>query len=360
MQEHINGFVFPIIDTSLCIDCGLCKAKCPSNKEKETATNVIKTYASWNKDLKVRKKSTSGGIFTVFAEKILNDGGVVAGVAWNEEFVPEHVLIDNVDELNKLQGSKYSQSNTKIIYKQIKEALDTGKNVLFSGTPCQNAALKIYLGQDYYNLLTVDLVCHGVPSNKMLRDYYNLFNRKITNVRLRHKDPYWDYCYVRIDFENGKPYQELTINDDYYNLFNIGYSLRESCHDCLYASTHRQADITLADFWGYTAHNFKTINYNHGTSLILSNSEKGQRFIDSIKDEVFIEEASLEKAKKGNKCLYESFKLNRETLEAFWNDYNNGMNIHNLNEKYCAHTFTLPKHQWLRRLYYKYKWIIKR
>ena len=281
-------------------------------------------------------------------------------MAWSDHFTPEHILIEHIDDLVKLQGSKYSQSNTGIIYKKIKEVLQTGRKILFSGTPCQVAALKMYLGKDYYTLFTIDLVCHGVPSNRMLLDYYNLFNKEITNVRLRHKDPYWDYCYVRIDFADGKPYQELTINDDYFNLFNIGYSLRESCHDCLYASTHRQADITLADFWGYSAHNFKTRNFNRGTSLILANSEKGCTLIDDIKFKLFIEDASIETAKKGNKCLNESFKLDEDKLVQFWNDYANGATIHELNEKYCVRAFRLPKHLWLKRIYRKYKWILHR
>ena len=360
MEEGKNGFIFPYIDNDLCIDCGICKSKCPSNTFKNKGTNVIKTYAGWNKNAAERKKSTSGGIFTVLAKKVIDDGGVVVGVAWDDSFTPRHVLIDTINGLERLQGSKYSQSNTGTIYRQVKDALNCGKKVLFSGTPCQNAALRMYLGKDYFNLLTIDLVCHGVPSNRMLLDYFNHFNKRIVNVRLRYKDPYWDYCYVRIDFDEGKPYQELTINDDYFNLFNIGFSLRESCHECLYASTYRQSDITLADFWGYSAHSFKTRNYNRGTSLILVNSENGQKVIESIKNNIFIEEISLEKAKKGNKCLSESFKLDQTKLDAFWSDYNCGMNVHDLNEKYCAHTFVLPKHLWLRRLYNKYKWLIKK
>ena len=180
LKEGLHGFVFPIIDESLCINCGLCEIKCPSNLEKQCRSTVQEVYAAWNHDKKVRKESSSGGIFTLIAEKLLEEGGVVAGVAWDEQFHPHHVMCDNVNDLEKLRGSKYSQSNTGDIYRIIKHELSTGRKVLFSGTPCQNAALKSYLGKDYYNLFMVDLVCHGVPSNKILDDYLIFSTKRLT------------------------------------------------------------------------------------------------------------------------------------------------------------------------------------
>lgn len=269
-------------------------------------------------------------------------------------------MCDNVNDLEKLRGSKYSQSNTGDIYRKIKHELSVGRKVLFSGTPCQNAALKSYLVKDYYNLFLIDLVCHGVPSNKMLDDYFNLFHKKIHNVRLRYKDPYWDYSFVRIDFVDGTKYQVRTIYDDYFNLFNVGYSLRDSCHECRYTTLHRESDITLADFWGYKAHNFKTVNYNKGTSLIIVNSKKGQEVVSLIKKAMYIEKSNIDTAVKGNKCLKEPFKIDEQKLEEFWYDYENGMTVKELNQKYAAGAFTLPKHLVLRRNINKFRWIIKR
>jgi len=243
MSEGERGFVYPKIDKNLCIECNLCRNKCPSNVFQATETNVKKVYVSWNKDKKIRKNSSSGGIFTEIAKKIIEQGGVVCGVAWNEEFHPHHILVNRTKDISKLQGSKYSQSITGDIYKLIKEKLDKGILILFSGTPCQNAALKSFLGKNYQNLYSIDLVCHGVPSNKMLDNYLFLFEKDIQNVRLRHKDPFWDYSFVRIDFKDGTKYQKLTIEDDYFNLFNVGFTLRNSCHNCQYANTNRKGDI---------------------------------------------------------------------------------------------------------------------
>ncbi len=360
LKEGLHGFVFPIIDESLCINCGLCEIKCPSNLEKQCRSTVQEVYAAWNHDKKVRKESSSGGIFTLIAEKLLEEGGVVAGVAWDEQFHPHHVMCDNVNDLEKLRGSKYSQSNTGDIYRIIKHELSTGRKVLFSGTPCQNAALKSYLDKDYYNLFMVDLVCHGVPSNKILDDYFNLFHKKINNVNLRYKDPYWDYSFVKIDFVDGTKYQVRTIYDDYFNLFNVGYSLRESCHECRYTTLHRESDITLADFWGYKAHNFKSINYNKGTSLIIINSRKGQELINLVKKTIYVEKSNIDTAIRGNKCLKEPFKIDEQKLAEFWHDYENGMTVKELNQKYTAGTFTLPKHLVLRRNINRFRWIIKR
>ena len=358
MAEGEHGFVFPKIDQALCVDCNLCKSRCPSNAEQATDTNVKTVYAAWNRDKVTRAKSTSGGLFTLFAKAIIDQGGVVCGVAWNDKNHPEHILAENAEELVKFQSSKYSQSNTGDIYRKVKKILDAGKPVLFSGTPCQNTALRSYLGKDYYNLFNIDLVCHGVPSNKTLDAYFNLFKKEIKQVRLRYKDPYWDYCFVRIDFTDGTKYQDLTINDAYFNLFNIGYTLRESCHNCQYASINRKGDITLADFWGYRAHSFATRNYNKGTSCVLINSEKGQQLFDMIKTSIYYEEATLEQAIRGNKCLKEPFRIEQDKLKQFWEDYESGLGIDELNEKYTANTFKLPEHLQLRRLKSKWRWII--
>ena len=358
MRPGSRNFIFPAVDPFLCVDCGLCLNRCPSNKSAGTEQNVKAVYAAWSKDKKNRRTSSSGGIFTVLAKSILRNGGAVAGAVWNDAFHPQHVLVDTEEDLALLQGSKYAQSITSDIYIRIKEQLLCNKQVLFSGTPCQVAALKAFLGKEYDGLFLIDVVCHGVPSNAMLDRYYAQFGDRIKSVKLRKKDPYWDYCYVQLEFEHLPSYKALTIDDDYFNLFNIGYSLRESCHNCQYATTHRQSDVTLADFWGYTAHSFRTRNYNKGTSLILVNSEKGKRMIKTIRKDIFLEESTIDKAMQGNKCLSEPFKLPPDKLTSFWKDYEAGAAVKELNEKYAANTFQLPKHLALRRVYYKWKWIL--
>nr|WP_295305770.1 Coenzyme F420 hydrogenase/dehydrogenase, beta subunit C-terminal domain [uncultured Blautia sp.] len=360
MSENEFGFIYPVIGDN-CIRCGLCIRKCPANNIIKKNKEKQSVFASWTNDKNSRRNSTSGGVFSELAKCIIQQGGVVVGVQWSEDFSPKHVVIEREYEIDKLKGSKYAQSDTNNIYSKVKRLLIDGRKVLFSGTPCQIAALKSFLGFEYSNLYTVDLVCHGVPSSKMLLKHYSeIHDEKVTNVYLRFKDPYWDYTYVRIEYIDGYKYQKLTINDDFFNLFNIGYSLRKSCHNCKYTSTNRVSDITLADFWGYMPKSFKALSYNNGTSCVIINSENGKALFELIKENVYYEKSSIDAAVKGNKCLSEPFKIDEKKLCEYWKDIKNGYSIHELNQKYAVNTFRLPKYLWLRRIYRKYKWIIKR
>lgn len=362
MQEGENDFVFPIIHDSVCIKCNQCVKKCPANQSVETQENVKFTYAAWNKDKTVRKRSSSGGVFSAFAKQIIIDNGIVVGVAM-QELEAKHIIVSDLSELVSLNGSKYVQSETGNIYKKVKEYLEKGKKVLFSGSPCQIHAIKQFLGKDYDNLFLIDVICHGVPSKKMLHKHLKevAAERKVKDIKFRYKDPYWDYSFVRIIFDDkGKPYQRLTVDDDYFHLFNIGFSIRQSCHECHYTSTHRQGDITLADYWGYRAHNFKMSNYLNGISLLLVNSKKGEKMLDAIKHELLIELGVLENAKLGNKSLSEPYRLPDDKLAAFWYDYNNGMSISELSKKHYPKKFSRPSHMWLRHMKQKYFWIVKK
>lgn len=364
MQKKEHGFIYPVVNTELCVNCGLCYNKCPANKDVEPGDTVQRIFAAWNKDKKIRKKSTSGGIFTLLALKILHAGGAVAGVKWNHEFKAMHCIIDTPNELYLLNGSKYVQSDTNTIYHDIKCKLEKGISILFSGTPCQNHALQLYLGKDYTNLFQVDLVCHGVPPQDMLDKYLKELKRiikydAVSDIRLRYKDPYWDYCKVRIDFSDKPYYAKFTVDDPYFTLFNIGYSLRERCHTCKYTSMHRYGDITLADFWGYTPHNFKMRDYNKGISLVMLNSKKGIDLFDSVKHNLNLEESTYKKALTSNKSLYEPFSLPNDRLIDFWNDYENGWGFEDLRKKYVPKPFCIPNLLYLRRLKKKYGWIIK-
>lgn len=361
MQNGENDFIFPVIDEKACIKCAQCIKKCPANQSIGNDTNIKYTYAAWNKNKGVRKRSSSGGVFSVLAEKILKEGGIVAGVAL-QNLEAKHIIVTSLSELSALNGSKYVQSNTGEIYRQVKKYLELHKKVLFSGTPCQIHALKQYLGKDYDDLYLIDVICHGVPHQTMLNKHIKEVSgeKKAEEIKFRYKDPYWDFPYVRIDYKaGGKPYQQLTVDDDYYHLFNIGFSIRNSCHECNYASTHRQGDITLADYWGYRAHNFKMCNYLGGISLILVNNDKGAAMLDSVKSELKIESASLEDAKRGQKCLSEPFRLPDKALEVFWKDYNSGMPISELSKRHSPNKFIRPKQMWLKHFKLKYYWIKK-
>ncbi len=362
MQNGENDFIFPLIDETVCIKCNQCVQKCPANQPINREANVIQTYAAWNKNKMVRRRSSSGGLFSVFAEKILNEGGIVVGVAL-QNLEAKHIIITSISELPALNGSKYVQSKTGNIYINIKKYLDSGKKVLFSGSPCQIHAMKQFLGKEYDNLILIDVICHGVPSLTMLHKHIKEVsgNRKAKEIKFRYKDPYWDYSFVKIDYEDGgASYQQFTVDDDYFHLFNIGFSIRNSCHECHYTSTHRQGDITLADYWGYRAHDIKMNNYLSGISLVLVNSDKGEMLLDSIKSKLKIETTSLDNAKRGQKCLSEPFKLPDKALKAFWEDYNIGMPISKLSQKHYPKKFIRPNLMWLRHLKARFYWIIKK
>ncbi len=362
MKKKENGFIYPEINESLCVHCHLCEERCPANCSLESNPTEPQAFAAWSRDREIRRQSTSGGVFSTLAKYVLNQGGAVVGVRWTENFNAAHVMIEDISELSMFRGSKYVQSDTGDIYKQVLKQLNTGRLVLFSGTPCQNHALKQFLKREYNNLLLVDVVCHGVPSQEMFLKHQqevNQFGVPIQNIRLRYKNPYWDYCNVRIDFQNGQSYQKTTMDDAYFNLFNIGYSLRQSCHSCKYTSTDRCSDITLADFWGYHLKSFKMRDYQKGTSLILVNSPKGKLALEKISTELVIERASLDEAVSGNKSLKEPFQLAPEKEAAFWEDYRGGMTVSELDHKYTQGTFHLPNLLFLRRLKNRWRWVKK-
>lgn len=282
MQENEEGFLYPKINQSLCINCGLCKKVCPSLNYKFNNKEKPECYAAMAND-EIRKISSSGGAFTVFANYILSKNGIVCGATYNDNMNVEHIIIDNINDLKKMNGSKYVQSNINNCYKQIKEYLLQDKFVLFSGCPCQVAGLTNYLGKQYDKLLTLDLICHGVPSplvfKKYLEEQYP--NEKITNVIFRDKTFGWNtnmHINVSSKEKNNIKYFE---NDLFFKLFFSNMSLRKNCGTCNYTKFPRTGDVTIADFWGIT----KDCNDNKGTSLLFINNNKGDKYFNFVKQD---------------------------------------------------------------------------
>lgn len=364
MSTDEYGFIVPIVDKEKCINCGLCQKRCPINNEicKEETTKSI--YACWNRNQKIRKSSTSGGVFSLLANYILREDGVVVGVCWNEFFGTEHAVIEREEDLSLIRGSKYVQSNTGDIYIQVKTYLESGKKVLFSGTPCQCHALKLFLNKKYDNLFIVDLVCHGVCSSQILSKYINEIagdsHKKVQEVNMRCKSPYWDYCNIQIKYNDGEKYSVPTVYDSFFNLFNIGYSLRSSCHECQYTNFKRVSDITLMDFWGFIPKTAKMRDYNKGVSGLLVNSKKGQKMFFLIASSMVYEERTKEEALKTNKSLAEPYRIEEVLLRAFWDDYKNNMSVKELHDKYTVNLFSIPKDIFWRRLKKKYRWLKKK
>lgn len=321
--ENEKGFKYPKIKDN-CINCGLCKKNCPVNNVLNNHFNQV-YYACWNKDDVQRNESSSGGVFYLLAEYILNQGGIVVGVSWTSKSTVHHIVIDNIDKLYLLQKSKYVQSNTKGIFKYVKKALVNGKKVLFSGTPCQVAALKMYLNNDQLkNIILIDVICHGVPNERVLRDYLDYLSdyngKSVRNVDFRYKKKKWKLFKVKVTFEDGTTNYYDTDKDSYFILFNKNYILRDSCYHCKYAQMERYSDITLGDFWNYFPLNFKMRKYQNGISCVTLNSERGVSLFNKIKHNLLYEERNILDVKNSNYTLTNSFDKNKN-YDIFWEKY---------------------------------------
>lgn len=324
-----EGFYQPIIDEQRCIKCGKCTASCPvlhDTVKKANDTPIV--YAAWNKDEDVLKISSSGGVFGVFAKHILENGGVVFGAAYNEDLSVKHIVAYSLDDLKHLHGSKYVQSEIGEIFRCVKSALDKNRYVLFTGTPCQVAGLYGFLGQDNFeNLFTCDLVCHGVPSPGVFKSYINYLdnreNKRLKSIKMRTKRRGWNSVFdMEYVFDNDKEIElKNAFKDPYMNGFLYDLYLRKSCYDCQYAKTTRESDITIADFWGIG--NDKPFNHptKQGVSLVLLNSNKGQELFQQCSENMYFEERSLAEAQKGNVMLSPRQHSN-PNREKFFEEYN--------------------------------------
>jgi coenzyme F420-reducing hydrogenase beta subunit len=314
MQLDGEGFYRPVLEANKCVQCGACEKVCPWNTvvENPNLGNVSpKTVAAYAKDESIRMESSSGGIFTVLAEKILNDGGVVVGVAQLSPIKFGHIVVDNKADLGKLRGSKYVQADTGMIYREVRSLLKTGKKVLFSGTPCQVAALYAVLGKvaDSADLTTVDIVCHGVPSVKMFEKYIGELEKScgalFEKINFRDKSTGWSHYSLLHRFVNGKSFAVQSNQSKYMHLFLNRICQNTSCDNCRYRKLPRIADITLGDYWGISKYH-PEMNDNKGTSVVLLNTTPGSILFESVADKVVQRESKVEYAIAGNPCIVHS------------------------------------------------------
>jgi len=314
MKDHADGFWYPEIDPAVCIGCNLCETHCPVLHpfpiEKTEAD--VKVYALIHKNEAVRSSSSSGGAFSAIADHVLEQGGAVFGAAFGENFEILHTSAETKEELSKLRGSKYVQSRIGETYRLAKSMLDAGRPVLFSGTACQTSGLLAYLGRDYDNLLTQDLICHGVPSplawRKYLKMHEQLRRSQIRSVFFRDKRFGWHDWHVAIRFENGEEYTENQREDMLIKSFLRGKCSRECCYDCPFKQKVRLADFTLADFWGIEKLS-PELDDDKGISSVYVNSPKAARVIEAIRDRVTLREMELNTAVSGNMAMVESEKV---------------------------------------------------
>lgn len=300
MKIDKEGFDYPIVNESDCIKCKKCINTCPVLHKQEKENKPV-AYACFNKDEEIRKESSSGGVFTLLARNIIEDNGVVFGARFNASFDVEHNYIETLDEIKVFRGSKYVQSRIGYTFTQVKEFLEDGRKVLFSGTPCQIGGLKSFLEKDYENLICIDIICHGVPSPMVWNKYKNEISngRKITNINFRDKTYGWKDYSFRMNFEDGTSYFEKGTENKYIRGFIGDIYLRHSCYQCKFKTLHRQSDLTLADFWGIENIN-KNMYDGKGTSFLIINSEKGNQILQRIKEQIEVKEADLEESIKYN------------------------------------------------------------
>ena len=281
MELNEEGFLYPKVDNSLCTRCGSCLKVCPTQRELSAVPVPNTCYALQAAD-DVRMKASSGGVFPLLAQAILEDGGYIAGAVFDEDFVVHHIVSNRPEDVRAMQTSKYVQSCTAEVYPGVKRLLDEGKTVLFTGTACQVAGLSAFLGKEYDNLYTMDVVCHGVPSPGVFAHYLEEFKRRggpITEVNFRKKELFGWRASLYIKTESGQT--NLTGQSDWYMVcFQSDWILRESCYDCQFKGM-KYSDLTVADFWGIQALEPR-FEDGKGSSYLTANTEKGQRLYRRI------------------------------------------------------------------------------
>lgn len=323
MMADENGFLCPVIDADKCVACGLCERSCPVMTPLEKAENEPKAYAAYSKDESMRLESSSGGVFTEVAKAVLARGGAVFGAAYNERFEVVHICVECEADLAKLRGAKYAQSDLRGVFTQMKQRLDEGTEVLFSGTPCQVGGLKAFLRKEYENLITVDFVCHSVPSPMAWREYVKYRaeqdngGRLPEAVNLRAKETGWSrYQYSsRFEYTDGCAHVAKSGESLYMKLFVGNYINRESCADCQFKGYSRVSDLTIGDFWGIWDI-APEMDDNKGTSVVLCQSDRGREMLDVLADRLVLKQVSLEEASYENGAMLNASPINPKREEA--------------------------------------------
>jgi len=337
-----EGFLEPSIDGNRCVECGLCEKSCHILHPLREKSLPKFTFAGWNNNISIRKKSSSGGVFSILANNILCNGGIVYG-ATMEKLKVKHIRVDNTTDLAKLRGSKYLQSNMRGIYEQVKIDLkgDLDRKVLFVGTPCQVSGLYSYLRKPYRNLITADIICHGVPSQ-------SLFDRYLEKIKINPENTKevifrylkgWGMQMSRITL-SGKSLLISPRKAFYLRAFLRGMMFSKACYNCKYAETKRVGDLTLADFWEIGTVTSFEHDTRDGISMLLVNTTVGDDLVKKCKD-ITLVERSFKEALDGNpnlhtvsvqpagcetyyddlKCLSIDDFIKKYKLQPSWKDY---------------------------------------
>lgn len=337
MQADLEGFKYPVIDKSKCIDCGLCCKVCSLENMYGNFVEDKTSFACSAKDENFAKQSSSGGVFAILANMYIQEQAVIYGAAFDYNWNVCHIRVDKKDELKRLYASKYVQSDMGNTFRQVKSDLDNGKKVLFAGTPCQVAGLKSYLQKDYLNLLAVDFICHGVPSPLVWQQYVDALkkklNSKITEISFRDKKDGWKSFNFKLMTANGDVFYEKHGDNTYMKGFLKDLYLRPSCYDCKFKTLKRAGDITLADFWGIEKI-ISDMNIDEGVSLCWSSSEKGKQVLADVLNRTDYYEVKLREAIKHNSSAIKSVEMHKNRDKFFEEVNNSDADIISLIEKY--------------------------
>ena len=319
MAEDSEGFLYPVADESKCLECGLCDRSCPYNSDRKKR-KPLKIISAINNNRETRTQSSSGGIFSLIAEKTIEKGGTVFGAVLDSDMSIAHAGISDKNGIAAMRGSKYVQSFLSDTFKKVEYDLKQNKQVLFTGTPCQVGGLKSYLRKDYDNLFTVDIICHGVMS-PLIFDETILCLKKIygdfDSLSFRDKTIAWRGSHISIN-KNGRKISETRQLNSLKRLYYGHYATRPSCHDCKFTNVDRVSDITIGDFWGIENENAK-FEDRLGISFVMVNSSKGERLLDNCKNDCHIITEKIENCKQPQ--LYTSSKPSSQR-EQFWADFN--------------------------------------
>lgn len=323
-MEMTEGFLYPVIHTETCTDCGRCQDVCPAlHHDVYSNAPLPKAYAAHQRDDAALEHCSSGGVFQLLAQDILGRGGVVFGAAFDRSFQVVHRAARSWAEAAEFQPSKYVQSAIGRTYQEARAALDDGRPVLFTGTPCQISGLKCFLGRDDPNLLCQDIVCHSVPSPRAWADYLEQHAQKhhsgIQNVTFRKKEPDWEGYHFQITFENGAVYNCPGSESTYMKAFLRGLISRPSCYSCPFKGLHRDSDITLADFWG-VRQACPSAFHAKGTSLVLVHTPKGMDLLQRVAPELSIQEVDPREAVAHNPAAVTPAGQS-DRYERFWARY---------------------------------------